>query len=120
MTTHINQQGYQVRATEALAKFRAMTLAGTIAQAVDKRAAGICVTDGASGYNATAIYDGITKAFIGGAVNTLGYPLKIANSGWLVAASSGDVYCARALNTGASGDLLEVSVDFDNLAPANV
>ena len=63
------------------------------------------------GYNATAIMDGVTKAFIGGAVSTLGYPLKIANSGWLVAASSGDVYVARALAIGGSGDLLEVAVD---------
>lgn len=120
MTTHINGMGYQVRAAEALAKFRAMTLAGTIAQAEDKRVAGICVTDGASGYNATAIMSGITKAFIGGAVSTIGYPLKIANSGWLVVCASGDQQFARALNTGASGDLLEVAVDAFSLPRATV
>lgn len=120
MTIHINGMGYQVNATEDLtnAKFKVITLLGTIAQAAGPRAvAGVCVYPVTSGYTATAIVNGITKALVGAAVNSLGAPLKVANSGFLTPASSGDVSCARALNTASSGDLLEVLFDAFNTAP---
>lgn len=121
MTTHINGMGYQVNATEDLtnAKFKVITLLGTIAQAAAPRAvAGVCVYPVTSGYTATAIVNGITKALVGAAVNSLGAPLAVANSGWLTNAASGDIAVARALNTANSGDLLEVM--FDAFNPARI
>ena len=117
MTTHIRESAYQVRATEDLsgARYKAITLGGTIAQAANyKQIAGICKTSPGSGYNSQAIYEGITKALVGAAVSTLGWPLKVANSGWLTPCASGDVSFGRFANTANSGDLVEVFIDATN------
>ena len=113
MTTHIGGTTYQIQATEDLtgAKLKIITLAGTIAQSVDKQVAGICVSNPASGYNGTAMVQGIGKAYVGGAVGTVGYPLKVANSGFLVVSTSGDLSVARSLAVAASGDLCPVFID---------
>lgn len=113
MTTHISGRNYQIQASENLtnAKFKVITLAGTVAQAADKQGAGICISACGSNQNATAMVHGIGKAYVGGAVSTVGYPLKVANSGFLVVSTSGDLSCARALAVAASGDLLEVFFD---------
>lgn len=124
MTTHINECAYQVVATEDLtpAKYKAITLNGTIAQAADRpaRAIGICRFVVTSGGHTGAIYHGVTKAYVGAAVTTPGWPLMVANSGWLVLATSGSPSCARFLGTtaAASGDLAPVMVDFTNVAAA--
>lgn len=118
MTTHIEEKSYQVLATEDLsgAKYKMITLAGAIAQAANyKTAAGLCKTAPGSGYNTQAVYEGITKAFMGGAVTTIGYPLKVANSGFLVAANSGDGTVGRALTSCASGDICAVTIDLKNI-----
>jgi len=127
MTTHIREDAFQVVATEDLmpAKFKVITFAGTIAQAADRlaRAAGICRFTVTSGGHTGAIYSGITKAFIGGGtVSTPGWPLMIANSGYLIAATSGQPSCARLCQTGAaaSGDLAAVMAGFTNVSPAIV
>lgn len=114
MTTHIREEAIQLVATEDLsgAKYKAITFAGTIAQAADRpaRAAGICRFVCASGGHTGAIYEGITKAFVGGAVTTPGWPLMVANSGFLIAATSGGVALARMAQStaAASGDLAMV------------
>lgn len=123
MTTHINGTGYQIKATEDLtnAKLKLITIGGTIAQAAGPKAvAGVCWSNPTSGYNATAIVHGITKAYVGAAVTSLGAPLKVANSGWLTVAASGDVSCARALTTCASGDTAEILFDAFHVSAAGV
>ncbi len=114
MTTHIEEKSYQVLATEDLsgAKYKMITLGGTVAQAANyKQSAGICKTAPGSGYNTQAVYEGLTKAYVGAAVTTLGYPLKVANSGFLVVANSGDSVVGRALTAAASGDIIPVAID---------
>lgn len=123
MTTHISEVAIQVQATEdlTLAKYKCITFAGTIAQAADRpaRNAGICRFTVTSGGHTGAIYNGITKAFIGGgAVSTPGWPLMVANSGYLIAATSGQNSCARLAQSAAaaSGDLAVIMAAFDNLS----
>jgi hypothetical protein len=122
MTTHINGIAFAVQATEDLsqAKYKVGTLAGTIAQATDKRLGGVIVSNTSSGYNGSQIVSGITKAYIGAAVGTVGYPLKLANSGYLTPASSGDVSCGRNLQLANSGDITMVLFDSFNLNPCVV
>jgi hypothetical protein len=117
MTTHIKEDKIAVSATEDLSNglHKVITLTGLIGQAQSRIAAGICKTVATSGYTASAVYQGLTKALVGGAVSTVGYPLKVANSGFLVVATSGDVSCGRALTTAVSGDIAPVAVDFLNL-----
>lgn len=117
MATHEREEALVVVATEDLsnAKYKCVTFNGTIAQAADKaRVAGISRFVATSGNHANAVYDGITKAVIGGAVTTAGWPLKVANSGFLVACASGDMAVARLRYVGsvASGDIVSVLAGF--------
>lgn len=127
MTTHITECALQVVATEDLsgAKYKCITFNGTISQAADRTArnAGICRFVVTSGGHTGAIYHGVTKAYIGGgAVSTPGWPLMVANSGFLIAATSGQVSCARLAQNAAaaSGDLAMVFATFDSLPIAIV
>ena len=119
MTTHIDEKpAIQILATEDLtiAKYKAVTLNGTICQAANiKLVAGISKTSPGSGYNTQVIYAGITKAFMGAAVSTIGFPLKVANSGWIIPCNSGDTSIGRALTTAASGDVSGLMLDVRNL-----
>lgn len=115
MSTHGRQNAWSIVATEdlsvATARFHAVSFAGLVV-ASSSRAAGILVTSAKSGERISAVYEGIVKAAIGGTVTTLGYPLKITTSGWLIAAASGDATCGRATVACASGDLAECFIDF--------
>lgn len=115
MTTHGRQNSWSIVATEdlsvATARFHAVSFAGLVV-ASSSRAAGILVTSARSGERVSVVYEGVVKAAIGGTVTTLGYPLKITTSGWLVVAASGDATCGRATAAAASGDLAECFVDF--------
>lgn len=114
MTTHANQTLRTVVAASdfaAEAQYKAITLAGTIA-AGSSRAAGILVAYGKTGDFVSYVYEGDAKVKVGAAVSTLGYPLKITASGWLIAASSGDPHFGRAMSTAASGDVINALVDF--------
>lgn len=115
MTTHGRQNAWSIVATEdlsvATARFHAVSFAGLVV-ASSSRAAGILVTSAKSGERISAIYEGVCKVAAGGAVSTLGYPLKITTSGWFVVAASGDAMFGRATATCASGDLVEAFVDF--------
>lgn len=117
MTTHIKETILAVRAAADLSgfKYRAVTLGGLVA-AAPGLAAGLLKYGCTSGYDASVIIDGITKGQIGAAISTVGYPLTVTTSGFLVAATSGQQTIGRALATGASGDLIEVAVDFNQLA----
>jgi hypothetical protein len=115
MATDSNRKAWSVQATEdlsvATAKFHAVSLAGLVV-ASTSRAAGILVTSTKSGEQASVIYEGATKAMVGGTVTTVGYPLTVTTSGWLIAASSGGAMVGRATVAAASGDLVPVWVDF--------
>lgn len=121
MTTHISETLLAVRATQDLTgfKYRAVTFGGAVA-ATSLAAAGLLKYGCNSGYDASVIIEGITKGQIGAAVSTAGYPLMITTSGYLIAATSGQVTVGRAISTGASGDLIEVLADFDQSAIAIV
>lgn len=120
MTTHISEEIFQVQAGADLSgsasRYKVVLLNGTIAAAAAvTRLAGILKYGNNSGYNCGVVYDGITKAIVGGAVSTLGWPLKVANSGFLIAAASGDNgVCARLWGETipASGDVAQVLCDF--------
>jgi hypothetical protein len=118
MTTSGRQNLWSVQATEdlsvATARFHAVSLAGLVVASVS-RVGGILVTSARSGERVSLVYEGVAKVAAGGAVSTLGYPLKITTSGWLIVAASGDQHVGRALATCASGDLVEAFVDFMTL-----
>lgn len=119
MATDIKKDVFTIAAaqdlTAASALFKVVTFGGTIAAAADTaRWAGVNVTNVASGENASAAYVGIFKASFGAAVSTPGWPLKVANSGWLTAAASGDTTIGRAVAAVASGDLAMGMFNFMN------
>jgi hypothetical protein len=119
MTTHIDEKpAIQIQATEDFsgAHYKAATLGGTICQAASiKQVAGIIKTAPGSGYNAQIVYAGITKAFFGAGVSTVGYPVKVANSGWIIPCNSGDMSIGRSLTTANSGDVSGLMLDVRNL-----
>lgn len=122
-TVHVYEKEWPVPATEDLtgAQYKLVTLSGTIQQSGSiGRLAGICKHKINSGYNAGVVYEGATKAFVGGAVSTPGWPLKSANSGWMVACASGDPMVARFFGTtAASGDIAPVLIDVANFGVWN-
>lgn len=95
----------------ASARFKAIGLGGTVV-ASTSRAIGVLYTSARSGERVSALYEGVGKVMVGGAVSTLGYPLTITTSGFFIAASSGGAMVGRAMATAASGDLVEALVDF--------
>lgn len=125
MTTTNENRSYSVAATADLSaqatRYRAITFAGALVAAnpaagVSDRAAGILTSSTRSGDVATAVYEGITKAVAGAAVNTLGFPVMVGSSGYIFAAASGFSHIGRALETANSGDMFKVLVNFANLA----
>jgi len=119
MTTSVNRTlTHTVRATADLsgAKFKLVTLAGTIAQATSGLAcAGLLETAVGSGYNCGVVAQGIVKAYAGAAVASLGWPATLANSGWITNAASGNYTVGRFLETCNSGDLVQVMLDVTNV-----
>jgi hypothetical protein len=95
-------------------KFKAVTLSGTIA-ATSNLAAGILRHGAKNGGHVSVVYRGITKVLAGAAVSTVGFPLTVTTSGFIIAASSGGASIGRAIDTCASGDLVRAHVDFANI-----
>lgn len=95
-------------------KFKAITLNGTIAAATNL-AGGILRHGAKNGGHVSLVKRGQTKVLAGGAVSTVGFPLTVTTSGFLIAASSGGASCGRFLDTCASGDLVRAHVDFENI-----
>lgn len=121
MTTHISETFLAVRAAQDLTgfKYRAVTHGGVVA-AVPLAAAGVLKYGCNSGYDASLVIEGISKIQIGAAVSTAGWPLTITTSGYAIAATSGTPTVGRAITSGASGDLIEASLDFMDLGIAIV
>lgn len=97
--------------TVADCQYHAISLAGTIVGSTS-RVAGILRMKASSGQQASVVYEGITKAMAGATVTTLGFPLTVTASGWLIACASGNYSVGRALTAAASGDLIPVLVNF--------
>lgn len=95
--------------------FKGLTFGGTIA-ANPLQAAGIIRSTAKAGVGVGVVYEGITKVKVGAAVSTIGYPLTLTASGFVIAATSGSPSIGRAMATAASGDLLKAMVDFKTLA----
>ncbi len=119
MTVHQNQELVTVPATADLSgiasRFKVVTIGGTICSAaLVKQAAGILWHGAEIGQGASVVRAGITKALAGIAVGTVGYPLSVANSGFLTLTVSGGYTIGRARETCASGDLVPVEVNFAN------
>lgn len=100
-------------------KFKAVTLAGTIA-ATPLLAAGILYHGAKNSEQLSVAYEGVFKALFGAAVNTVGYPLTVTTSGWVIAASSGGATIGRSRATVASGDLATAFFDFTQLGYSTV
>lgn len=94
--------------------FKGLTFGGTIA-ASPLQAAGIARSTAKIGQGVSVVYEGITKVKAGAAVSTVGYPLTLTTSGFVIAATSGSPSIGRAMTTAASGDLLKAMVDFMTL-----
>jgi hypothetical protein len=92
-------------------KFKAVAYGGTIA-ANTNVARGILRYGAKSGERASVSVIGIFKAQFGTAVNTVGFPLKITTSGFVVACASGDNLIGRSISLTASGDIAQASFNF--------
>jgi hypothetical protein len=119
MATDINKEVFSITAAQDLnvdsTRFKVITFGGTIGAAADTaRWAGVNVTAANSGEQASAAYFGVFKASFGAAVTTPGWPLKVANSGWLTAAASGDTTIGRAVAAVSSGDIATGMFNFTN------
>jgi hypothetical protein len=123
MSTDIDVNYLQVAATVDLSadavKFKAVTLAGTIA-ATPLQAAGILRHGGRSGETVSVAYAGVFKAIFGAAVSTVGYPLTVTTSGFIIAAGSGGACIGRARAIVASGEIANAMFDFKNLGYSTV
>lgn len=123
MSTDLDIKLIQVTAGADLdgdgSKFKAVTLSGTIA-ATPLLAAGILRHGAKNGEQLSVAYQGVFKALFGAAVNTVGYPLTVTTSGWIIAASSGGATVGRSRATVASGDLANAFFDFTSLGYSTV
>lgn len=119
MTTEVDFKLRQVIAGQdlsvATAQFKVVTLDGLIAGANSIAAGGILRHGAPTSANVSIVYEGLAKAFMGAACASVGWPLKIAASGWLIPCASGDTSVGRlGVFAAASGDIAEVTVDFKN------
>lgn len=118
MTTEISKNVRQIVAGADLSapasQYKVVTLDGVICSAaLIRRAAGVLVYGNVASSHLGVAYIGITKAYMGLACASVGWPLAVANSGFLVPCASGDFSFARLSDsTAASGDLAQVTVDF--------
>jgi hypothetical protein len=97
-------------------RFKVVTIGGTICSAaLVKQAAGVLWHGGETGQGLSVVRAGVTKALSGVAISTVGYPITVADSGFLALTVSGGMTFGRALETCASGDLVPVMVDFTNI-----
>jgi hypothetical protein len=123
MSTDLDIKLIQVTAGADLdgdaSKFKAVTLAGTIA-ATPLLAAGILRHGAKNGEQLSVAYQGVFKALFGAAVGTVGYPLTVTTSGFIVAASSGGATIGRSRAVVASGDLATAFFDFTQLGYSTV
>jgi hypothetical protein len=117
MTTEENYSQTAVAATIEITAdmlWKGITFGGTIA-ASPLQAVGIIRSTAKIGQGVGAVYDGITKVKAGATVTTVGYPLTLTTSGFVIAATSGSPSIGRAMSAAASGDLLKALVDFKTL-----
>lgn len=123
MSTDLEMDLIQVTAGADLSgdavKFKAVTLAGTIA-ATPLLAGGVLRHGGQSGEQVSLAYKGAFKALFGAAVATVGYPLTVTASGFIIAASSGGASIGRSIATVSSGDLAQAFFDFSVLGYSTV
>ena len=120
MTVHQKQDLVTVAATAdlsgAASRFKVVTIGGTICSAaLVKQAAGILWHGGEVGQGCGVVRSGITKAIAGVAVSTVGYPVTVADSGFLALTVSGGTVIGRVRETCSSGDLVPVEVNFANI-----
>jgi hypothetical protein len=120
MTVHQKQELVTVAATAdlsgAASRFKVVTIGGTICSAaLVKQAAGILWHGGEVGQGLSVVRTGITKAISGVAISTVGYPVTVADSGFLALTVSGGTMIGRARETCSSGDLVPVEVNFSNI-----
>ncbi len=116
MTTELFTRKRQLIAGADLTgkEYKVVTLDGVICSAaLFNRAAGVLVAGNTTSYHISVAYAGIGKATMGLGCSSVGWPLKIANSGYLVPCASGDFTVARLSDaTANSGDIAQVSFDF--------
>jgi hypothetical protein len=113
-------EGPQVRQTIVAANdfrvagalYKIVEQGGNFAAADDARVAGVALSQANSGQHLTVGISGVFKAYIGAAVASAGMVLKLAASGYLISGTSGSLGVGRALQSGASGDLVRCHLDF--------
>lgn len=93
---------------------KAVTLNGAIAP-TPNLAGGLLKNKGAIGEPVAVAVEGLMKGWAGAAISTVGYPVTITASGFIIAASSGDYTIGKTLEIAASGDLRPFLLDFANL-----
>lgn len=82
---------------------------GKIAQSI-VQFLGVLKSKAASGEMARVAIDGVVKVVAGAAVSTIGNPVTVTTSGFIVAGTSTIPYIGRALAIAASGDLFPIAL----------
>lgn len=100
--------------TPAAVLHKAVTVNGTIA-ATAALAAGFLKSHGLTGEGVRVADSGVVKVVAGAAVSTIGYPVTITTSGFVIAAVNCGYMIGRAWSAAASGDLLAIQCDLSNL-----
>ena len=120
MSTEGYVEKWQILAGEDLTGglFKFVTASGKFAQSgattYPDLPLGVLRSNGKTGESVALATEGISKVFFGAAVNTLGWPVICANSGFAVPTSmvsvqsQGTIYAGRALAIAASGDLAPI------------
>lgn len=91
-------------------QYKAVSIAGTVA-ASDGAAFGIQQNKPGNGEDLAIAYAGISRYRAGGAVSANGR-ISVTTSGWIIAATSGDTSCGKAIEAVSSGGIGEGIFNF--------
>lgn len=93
---------------------KAVTVNGTIAPTA-ALAAGFLKSKGKSGESVAVAIEGVVKVWAGAAISTVGYPVTITTSGFVIASVNCGYTIGKAFATANSGDLVPILCDVANL-----
>jgi len=97
---------------------KAVTINGVIA-ANPVALGGFLKSKGAQGENVAIADSGVVKVFAGAAVSTVGMPVTVTTSGFVIACPVGSYMIGKAYATAASGDLFPCLIDAANIGAYN-
>jgi hypothetical protein len=104
--------------TPAACLHKAVTVNGTIAPSAGL-VCGFLKSKGLTGEAVRLADSGVVKVVAGAAVTTIGYPVTVTTSGFVIASSSGGTTIGRAFTAASSGDVFPIQTDCANVGQYN-